>query len=113
MPTITFNIARRDSLPDVRSGSIAFFDVAGQRVKFILQHGRDGKPVSLTHFASGLVFGDLNRGKTLFLTNQGLSPFKRRATAHEGAKGLIAETIRRHGAADVLKRINSAPVINH
>lgn len=92
-----------------KSGKVAFFDVAGERVKFVLQADSDGDATELTHYASGFVFGRLNpvkvshmvaRGSYVTLSDRG------------AAEILIASAIARMGGEKVLATLKAAPVIN-
>jgi hypothetical protein len=113
--SIAFNIptkpkgARKVHMSEA-TGRVAFFEIAGRKIKFILQNGHDGKPESLVHYASGFVFGRLNGPKLEYAVRNGcyLSLSDRGA-----AETLIARAVESKGAEFVLGVIDAAPVINH
>lgn len=92
------------------TGTVAFFEIGGQKVKFVLQHGHNGKPESLVHYASGYVFGRLNEPKLSHYLARGsyATPLNDRGAAET----LIARAVTNMGAETVLQKLASVPVIN-
>jgi len=91
------------------TGTVAFFEIGGQKVKFVLQHGHDGKPESLVHYASGYVFGRLNRPKLMHAVSRGTYTS---LNDREAAWTLIHDAVDAKGAATLLQILASVPVIN-
>ena len=91
------------------TGSVAHFEIGGRKVKFILQHGHDGKPESLVHYASGFVFGRLNGPKLDHAISRGTYTSLNDRGA---AETLIARAVAAKGAEFILGVIDAAPVIN-
>lgn len=91
-------------------GAVAYFNIGETRVKFVLQHDRAGKPDSLVHFASGMVFGRLNGPKLEHAVARGCYTYLNDRGA---AETLIARAVANMGAAGVLEKLSAVPVINH
>lgn len=116
MSQVTINIPCRNKprgrkvIQQTASGSVAFFQIGERKVKFILQHGHDGKPQSLVHFASGMIFGRLNEPKLSHALRYGTYTSLNDRGA---AETLIARAVAAKGAEFVLGVMDAAPVINH
>jgi hypothetical protein len=93
-----------------KSGNIAFFDVAGEKIKFVLQADSEGEATELTHYASGFVFGRLNPVKVQHLVSRG--SYSGQLSDRGAAEILIGRAIDRIGADKVLATLKAAPVIN-
>src|SRR5262245_38719006 len=111
MAKVTFNIptkpkhARKVHVQEA-TGTVAYFQIGNERVKFVLQHDRCGKPNSLVHYASGYVFGRLNEAKVRHLMTAGSYA---RMSDRRAAETLIARAIDRLGADQVLATLASVP----
>jgi hypothetical protein len=92
-----------------KSGNVAFFDVAGEKIKFVLQADSEGEATELTHYASGFVFGRLNPVKVQHVVSRGSYC---QLSDRSAAEILIARAIDRNGADKVLATLKAAPVIN-
>lgn len=92
-----------------KRGAVAFFDVAGQRVKFVLQADNEGDATELTHYASGFVFGRLNPVKVSHMVAYGSYV---KLSDRGAAEILIARAVASMGGEKVLATLNAAPVIN-
>jgi hypothetical protein len=116
MAVVTFNVPckiprkRKDNVKvETKTGRVAYFDIAGQRIKFVLQHGHDAKPDCLVHYASGFVFGRFNEVKLGEMLRYG---HNHRIDDRRAAELLIARAVAAKGADFVLNVIAQAPVIN-
>ena len=92
-----------------KSGYVAFFEIGGEKIKFVLQADREGEATELTHYASGFVFGRLNPVKVEYMVARG-SYYK--LTDRGAAAMLIDRAIARMGVDKVLETLKAAPVIN-
>lgn len=115
MAKITFNVpaqaSRARSKPVVmqKEGTVAYFPIGATQVKFVLQHGPSGKPVALTHYASGQIFGYLNGPKVEHMCARG---HHARLSDRAAAKCLIERTVARIGADETLAKLAAVPVLN-
>lgn len=87
------------------SGKVALLYVGNVRYRFLLQETPHGE-VFLTHYANGRRLGSLTPVK--------LRHFKSYYTLknREAAKILIADLVSKHGIDGVLRKLDSAPVVN-
>ena len=97
MATITYNVPIRDGAIEQRQGSIAYFDIGGQRIKFVLQHDSKGTPRDLVHFASGMRLGGYTAVGRM---------------TRKWAERQVARAIESKGVDTVLATLNSAPILN-
>jgi hypothetical protein len=94
-----------------RRGNVAFFDIAGEKIKFVLQADNEGEATELTHYASGFVFGRLNPVKVEYMVSRGT--YSGQLTDRSAAEILIARAVDKLGADKVLATLKAAPTINH
>jgi hypothetical protein len=116
MPKIEFQVpclAKKRGAPieyKTRSGNVAFFKIAGERIKFVLQQPEGSKEATeLTHYASGMVFGRLNPLKIERMMAGGHHV---RTSDRRAAEILILRAISNMGAEKVLATLKAAPVVN-
>ncbi|SHG89112.1 hypothetical protein [Bradyrhizobium erythrophlei] len=116
MPTITFKVpgkrprGHKITLSE-RTGRVAWLTIGDRKVKFVLQQSRLGKEAdTLTHYASGMVFGRLNDVKVRYMVAKG---HHAKLTDREAAEMLVATKIDQIGAAKVLEVLDASETINH
>lgn len=92
-------------------GRVAYFKVNGKRIKFALQLGRDGRKAdALVHYASGYRVGRLDAARVRAMCERG---HHARLTSRQAAEYLLDGIVARFGEANVLAKIEAAPVINN
>lgn len=96
-----------------RKGRVAWLQIGDRKVKFVLQQSaaavNAGEAAYLTHYASGLIFGNLNEVKVRYMLAKG---HHAKLNDRDAAEELITERVAAFGADEVLKRLDAAPVIN-
>jgi hypothetical protein len=79
-------------------------------VRFVLQLDKvSGKPFALTHFASGAIIGRLDPVKVEYMCRRGHNA---RLSDRAAAELLLARIVDNLGAAAVLEKFASVPVLN-
>jgi hypothetical protein len=114
MTTIAFQVPtakQRRGKPTLKEahGRVAVLEVGEQKIRFVLQFDSVGKPTSLTHFASGMIFGFLNDEKVRAMCARGTQC---KLTDLQAARSLIARIVDKHGLGVVQHKLASAPIIN-
>lgn len=89
------------------SGSVAWLFVGLTKVKFLIQDNGPYRSKSLTHFASGMKWGELRPTAAVLLLRTG-HPAKSR----EVAQHIIERTVALNGLDKVNAILADAPVIN-
>ena len=96
-------IPRADGSTAIVIGKIAILPIGKNKVKFFIHGG------TLSHFASGFRFGNLNDVKIRNMCRLG---HHHTMTDREAAVALIDSVVARKGATEVLDVINAAPILN-
>jgi hypothetical protein len=114
---ITFNvpvkIKRKGVATEERQGLVAILNVgdASTVEKFVLQFERNSKKVEcLTHFASGFKISGINDVKIRQMIALGHNA---RMTDRQAAQQIINGLVGRFGSGEVLRRMHTAPILNH
>jgi hypothetical protein len=122
MAIVTFNIPcangitkrgradkRKGIRHETRTGTTINLDVGDTVVRCVLQHGTDGKPEALVHYASGCIIGRLNAEKVRAMMEYGHA---HRLNDRGAAKAIMARAVAINGADVVLAKMAAMPVIN-
>lgn len=116
MGNVTFNVPGKRPrgqkiILTERTGRVAWFKIGDRKIKFVLQDSRLGSDAdTLTHYASGYVFGRLNEVKVSYMMAKG---HHAKLNDREAAELLVASKIDQLGAAKILEVLDAAEVINH
>jgi hypothetical protein len=85
------------------------FVIGDRKIKFVLQRNDENKPKWLTHYASGYKLGSLDDAAVELMCK---TSTYHRFTKKQLAQFLIDKTVTNMGVEEVLKRLDSVPVIN-
>lgn len=111
MPSkITFKIATKEG-PIEKTGYVANFKIGNKTVKFVMQDYLS-EACALTHFASGYIIIHGNAIAALKVSHYMHNPYAKLLTNRKACETLLNELVNQHGAEKIMKKLETAPIIN-